>query len=281
MDVLTRLVGQGLSERLRQPVLVDNKPGGSTAIGTDALAKSPANGYTLMMGTVSTHAMNPAIATSLPFDAIADFSPVSIVASMPMVLVVHPSSNVSSVKDLIALSKSSKDGLSYGSAGAGTSNHFAGELFKSMSGIDAIHVPYKGMAPAQLDLIGGRLTMMFDTTMTAMPQVEKGRMKAIAITTPERAPFAPSLPTVAESGLPGYAMDVWFGVFAPARTPEDIVLKLNGEIREIMKAPEVTQRLKALGALSKTNTPTEFSAFVRDEANKWKKIARDANITAN
>ncbi|MGD9943536.1 MAG: tripartite tricarboxylate transporter substrate binding protein [Burkholderiaceae bacterium] len=281
VDVLSRLVAQRLTERIGQSVVIDNRAGGSTVIGTDIVAKAPPDGYTIMMGTVSSHAMNPAIAAKLPYDVVADFAPVSLVASMPMVLVVHPAVQASSIKELIALSKASKGGLSYGSAGSGTSNHFAAELFKTMAGVEAVHVPYKGMAPAQVDLMGGRLTMMFDTTITAMPYVEKGQMKALAITTPERAPFAPNLPTIAESGVPGYAVDVWFGVFAPAKTPPEIVDRLNAEIREVMKVQEIVDRLKGLGAVPRTDTPKQFAAFVAAEAKKWATVARDAGITAN
>jgi tripartite-type tricarboxylate transporter receptor subunit TctC len=280
-DILARVVGQKLSERLGQPVVIDNRPGAGTAIGSELVAKAPADGYTILMGTVSSHAINPALNTHVGYDPIKDFAPISPVASLPFILDVHPAVPANSVAELIALAKAHPGKLNFASAGNGTSNHLAGELFKSMAGIDIVHVPYRGSAPALSDVIAGQVTMMFDLTITSLPQIQAKQVKALAITTPKRSALAPDLPTVAESGLPGYAVDAWFGVFAPAGTPMPIVDRLNADTVAAMSLPDVRERLAGQGAEPLTSTPAAFADFVRSEAAKWQKVIRESGATVN
>jgi tripartite-type tricarboxylate transporter receptor subunit TctC len=280
-DILARLIGQRLSERLAQPVVIENKPGAGTAIGTDMVAKSAPDGYTILMGTVSSHAINPALNANVGYDPVRDFTPISLVASLPFVLVVHPEVPAKSVAELIALAKAQPGKLNFSSAGNGTSNHLAGELFKSMAGVDIVHVPYRGSAPALADVVAGQITMMFDLTLTSLPQIQGGSVRGLAITTPRRSPLAPSLPTVAESGVPGYDVDAWFGVFAPAKTQGEIVKRLNSDIVAIMKLPEMAEKLAAQGAVPMSSTPEEFAAYVRTEATKWNKVVKESGMTVN
>jgi tripartite-type tricarboxylate transporter receptor subunit TctC len=280
-DILARLIGQKLSERLGQPVVIDNKPGAGTAIGTDQVAKSAPDGYTILMGTVSSHAINPALNTNVGYNPVADFTPISLVASLPFVLVVNPAVPAKSVAELIALAKAQPGKLNFSSAGNGTSNHLAGELFKSMTGVNIVHVPYRGSAPALADVVSGQITMMFDLTLTSLPQIQAGSVRGLAITTPKRSPLAPNLPTVAESGVPGYEVDAWFGVFAPAKLPAPIVKRLNDDIVAIMKMPEMGQKLAAQGAAPLSSTPAAFAAYVKSEAAKWGKVVKDSGMTIN
>ncbi len=280
-DILARLIGQRLSEKLGQPVVIENKPGAGTAIGTDMVAKSAPDGTTILMGTVSSHALAPAMNANVGYDPVKDFAPISLVASLPFILVVHPSVPAKSVGDLVALAKKEPGKLNCSSAGNGTSNHLACELFKSMTGTNIVHVPYRGSAPALADVIAGQVTMMFDLTLTSLPQIQNGSVRGLAITTAKRSQLAPDLPTVSESGVPGYAVDAWFGVFAPAKTPDAIVNRLNGEIVGIMKLPEMREKLAAQGAEPLTSTPAEFASYVRDEAAKWSKVIKQSGISAN
>ncbi|HEX9462990.1 MAG TPA: tripartite tricarboxylate transporter substrate binding protein [Alphaproteobacteria bacterium] len=280
-DILARVVGQKLSEQLGQPVVIDNRPGAGTAIGSDLVAKAPPDGYTILMGTVSSHAINPALNTNVGYDPVKDFAPIAPVASLPFILDVHPAVPARSVAELIALAKAQPGKLNFASAGNGTSNHLAGELFKSMAGIDIVHVPYRGSAPALSDVIAGQVTMMFDLTITSLPQIEARQVRALAITTPKRSALAPDLPTVAESGLPGYAVDAWFGVFAPAGTPPPVVKRLNTETVAALKLPDVRERLASQGAEPLTGTSEEFAAYVRSEAAKWAKLVHDSGMTVN
>jgi tripartite-type tricarboxylate transporter receptor subunit TctC len=280
-DILARVVGQKLADRLGQPVVIDNRPGAGTAIGTDLVAKAPPDGYTILMGTVSSHAINPALNTNVGYDPVKDFAPISLVASLPFILDVHPSVPATSVAELIALAKAQPGKLNFASAGNGTSNHLAGELIKQMAGVDIVHVPYRGSAPALSDVIAGQVTMMFDLTITSLPQIEAKQVRALAITTPKRSQLAPDLPTVAESGLPGYAVDAWFGVFAPAGTPKPVVDRLNAETVAAMKLPDVRERLASQGAEPLTSTPGEFADYVKTEAAKWAKLVRDSGMTVN
>jgi tripartite-type tricarboxylate transporter receptor subunit TctC len=280
-DILARLIGQRLSEKLGQPVVIENKPGAGTAIGTDAVAKSAPDGTTILMGTVSSHALAPAMNANVGYDPVKDFAPISLVASLPFVLVVHPEVPAKSVGELVALAKREPGKLNCSSAGNGTSNHLACELFKSMTGTNIVHVPYRGSAPALADVIAGQITMMFDLTLTSLPQIQSGTVRGLAITTPKRSQLAPNLPTVAESGVPGYGVDAWFGVFAPAKTPDAIVNRLNSDIVAIMKLPEMSEKLAAQGAEPLTSTPAAFAAYVAEEAAKWGKVIKASGMTAN
>ncbi len=275
-DILARTVAQKLSEAWGQSVVVDNRPGAAGIIGTELVAKAPPDGYTLVMGAISTHAINRALYKTLPYDPVKDFAPVALVASAPLLVVVHPSVPVNSMRELIALAKAKPGQLFFASAGSGNSTHLAGELFKSMANVDLVHVPYKGATPAESDLIGGQVAVMFTSILSGLPHVKAGKMKALAVTSARRSSIAPDLPTVAESALPGYDVDPWYGLFAPASTPRAIVDKLNREVARILTLPDVKQRFAALGAEPGSGTPQQFGAFVDAEIAKWSKVVADS-----
>lgn len=277
-DILARAIGQRAGEGLGQPFVIDNRPGAGTAIGAEALAKSAADGYTVMMGTVSSHAINPTLSRKLPFDPVKDFTPIALVASIPFAMIVHPSVPARSVKEFIAFAKAKPGQLNYSSAGYGTSNHLAGELLKSMAAIDIVHVPYKGSAPALNDLIAGQVSLMFDLVLTAAPHIKSGAVRALAVTGVQRSGVLPDLPTVAQSGLPGYEVSAWFGIFAPADLPQPIVRRLNGEFVKAMQHPDLKHRLASQGADPLTSTPEEFAAFQRTEIDKWAKVVKASGI---
>jgi tripartite-type tricarboxylate transporter receptor subunit TctC len=276
-DILARAIGQKAGEGLAQPIVIDNRPGAGTIIGTDALAKSAPDGYALMLGTVSSHAINPALNSKLPFDPLKDFTPISLVASIPFAMIVHPSVPAKSVQEFIALAKA-KPGLNYSSAGNGTSNHLAGELLKSMAGIELTHIPYKGSAPALNDLLAGQVSLMFDLVLTAAPHIKSGAARGLAVTGTQRSTVLPELPTVAESGLRGYEVSAWFGIFAPAGVPQPVVQRLNGEFVKALQQPELKQRLAGLGADPLTSSPEEFSDYLRSEIDKWGKVVKASGM---
>jgi tripartite-type tricarboxylate transporter receptor subunit TctC len=277
LDIMARGVGQKLQDAWGQPVVVENRPGAGGGIGAELVAKSPADGYTLLMGAVSTHAINPSLYPKIGYDPRKDFVPVALVAQVPNILVVHPSLPVQSVQDLIAYAKAKPGSLSFGSGSTGSTGHLAGELFKTMAGVDMAHIPYKGGAPAMQDLLAGQTQLMFDNLANALGQVKAGKLRAVAVTTAQRAPAAPDLPTIAESGLPGFDLTTWFGVFAPAGTPPEIVAKLNAEIVKALASKELTERLAAMGtAPPENNTPERFASFVRSEAAKYAKVVRES-----
>ena len=276
-DIVARIVAPRLAERLGQQVVVDNRPGAGTMIGGEVVARSAPDGYTLLMG-VSTLATNPVIYRNMPYDALRDFAPITEVASLPNILVVHPSVPVKTVKELIAFTRAHPGQLSYGSPGTGTNPHLAMELFRSMAKVDMLHIPYKGSAPAIIDLIAGHITVMAATALTGIPHVRSGRLRALAVTGTARAAAAPDVPTIAEAALPGYDAVQWYGVLAPAQTPKDIVSKLHTEIVRILQTPEVKDRLLGDGADPVGNTPDEFTRFIKVETDKWAKVARDAGI---
>ena len=274
-------MGRGIAQKLQeawgQPVVVDNRPGAGGGIGADLVAKSPGDGYTLLMGAVSTHAINPSLYAKIPYDPQKDFVPVALVAQVPNILVVNPSLPVQSVKDLIAYAKANPGSLSFGSGSTGSTGHLAGELFKTMAGVDMVHIPYKGGAPAMQDLLAGQTQLMFDNLANALPQVKAGKLRAIAVATAARAPSVPELPTIAESGLPGFDLTTWFGIFAPAGTPPEVVAKLNAEIAKALSAKELAERLAAMGTVPpEDNTPERFAAFVRSEAAKYARVVKDS-----
>lgn len=277
-DILARAIGQKAGEGLGQPLVVENRPGAGTAIGAEALAKSAPDGYSVMIGTVSSHAINPALNPRLPFDPIKDFTPVSLVASIPFAMIVHPSVPAKSVREFVALARSKPGSLNYSSAGNGTSNHLAGELLKSMAGIDMVHVPYKGSAPALNDLIAGQVSLMFDLVLTAAPHVKSGAVRGLAVTSSQRSSALPELPTVAESGVPGYEVSAWFGIFAPAGVPQPVVQRLNAEFVKALLQPDLRQRLASQGAEPLTSTPSEFAAYLRSEIEKWAKVVKASGM---
>jgi tripartite-type tricarboxylate transporter receptor subunit TctC len=280
-DILARAIGQKLSDGLAQSVVVENRPGAGTAIGAEATAKAAPDGYTIMLGTVSSHAINPALNPGLKYDPVKDFAPVSMVAFIPFVLLVHPSLPARNVQELIALAKAKPGSLNFSSAGSGTSNHLAGELFKSMTGTFMVHIPYKGSAPALADLLAGQVNLMFDLVLTAQPHVKSGAARALAVTGLERSAALPGVPTVAESGVPGFEVSAWFGFFAPAGTPSAIVTALNAETVKAMRAPDLRERLASQGADAVSNTPEQFSAYVKDELAKWTRVVKASGMKAD
>jgi len=273
-DILARDVAKRLTETLGQSVVVDNRPGAGGNIGADLVAKSAPDGYTLLMGTVGTHAINPSLYAKMPYDHVKDFAPVVLVAGVPNVLVVNPSLPVNSVADLIKLAKAKPGTINFASSGNGTSIHLSGELFKTMTGVDMTHVPYKGSAPALADLIGGQVQVMFDNLPSSLPQIKGGKLRAIAVTSTKRAPALPDVPTVAESGLPGFEASSWFGILAPAGTPAPIIARINGEVNKWLQSPEGKQQLATQGAEAAGGPPEQFSAHIRTETDKWAKVVK-------
>ncbi|MGZ5115641.1 MAG: Bug family tripartite tricarboxylate transporter substrate binding protein [Burkholderiales bacterium] len=274
-DVVARIVAQGLSEAWGQQVIVDNRPGAGALIGTEMAAKSPADGYTVLLGSITTHAVNPALHKKLGFDVINDFAPVTLVVSSPQLLAVHPSVAAKSVKELIALAKAKPGQLNYASAGAGSSPHLTFELFKSMAGVDLNHVPYKGTGPAITELVGGQVQAMITGVVALMPHVKSGKLRALAVTSKTRVAALPDVPSMMESGVANFDVSSWFGVFLPAGTSKAIVMKMNDQIRKIVDTPEVRKRLIDLGADPQTNTPEQFAAYVRSEKARWGKVVQD------
>ena len=273
-DILSRTIGQYLGESWGQQVVIDNRAGAGGNIGSEIVAKAPPDGYTILMGFVGTHAINSSLYRELPFDAIRDFEPVGLVAMVTIVLVVHPSVPVKSVRELIALAKARPEQLNFGSPGNGTPQHLAGELFNTMAKVRMGHVPYKGAVPALNDLLGGRLSMIFSSMPPALPHVKAGKLRALGVTSAARSPAAPDVPTIAQSGLPGYEVVNWYGVLAPAKTAREIVGKLNAEITRIMGLPDVKERLAAQGAEVYTSTPEQFAIHIRSETEKWAQVVK-------
>ncbi|MDB5808874.1 MAG: bug [Betaproteobacteria bacterium] len=274
LDIVARAIGQDLNKAWSQPVIIDNRPGAGGNIGAEVVARSPADGYTILMGAVSTHAINPTLYSKIAYDPIKDFAPITLITSVPNVLVVHPSVPVKTVKDLIALAKSKPGQLNFASGSTGSAGHLAGELFNSMAGVQMTHIPYKGAAPAVIDLIAGQVSLMFDNLASALPNIKASRVRAVAVTTLKRSPLVPDLPTISESGLRGFDVSTWFGIFAPAGTPPEVVIKLNAEVVRILHTSEMRERLATLGAEPVGNKPEEFAAFVKSEIPKYAKVIK-------
>ncbi len=277
VDIAARALGQKLSEAWGQPVVVDNRAGAGGNIGADLVAKSPADGYTLLMGAVATHAINPTLYAKIPYDPVKDFTPVALVVQVPNILVVNPSVPAKSVKELIELARAKPGTLNFGSGSTGSTGHLAGELFNTMADVKMVHIPYKGAAPAMADLLAGQVQLMFDNLANALPNVKAGRLRALAVTTLTRSPAVPDLPTIAESGLPGFDLTTWFGVMVPAGTAPEIVAKLNAEIVRALATKDMHERLEKMGAEAPTNnTPERFAAFIRTEAAKYAKVVKES-----
>ena len=276
-DILARALGQKLSAQWGQPVVIDNRAGAGTAIGAKAVAGAAADGYTLLMGTVSSHAINPAM-NKVGYDPIKDFTAIAPVASIAFVLVAHPSFAANSVPELVTMARAAPGTITYASAGPGTSNHLAGVLLERASRTELLHVPYKGSAPALSDVLAGHVKLMFDLQATALPYVSSGKLKALAITSKVRNPQLPEVPTMAEGGVAGHEVSAWFGVFAPAALPEGITQRLNQSVTAVLKTPEMQKQLRDLGAEPDFGTSAAFSAYVRDEAVKWGSVVKAANI---
>lgn len=276
-DILARTVGQKLALRLGQSVVVENKAGAGTAIGARFVAEAPPDGYTLLLGTVSSQAINPAM-SKVGYDPVRDFTAVSPLASIPFVLVAHPAAPMGSVAEVIQAARGKPGTLGYASAGPGTSNHLAGELFSVAARIQMMHVPYRGSAPALADVLAGHVPLMFDLQTTSIPNLRTQKLKALAVTGSQRSPLLPEVPTVAESGLPGFEVSAWFGIFAPAKVPAAVVKRLSDDLAAVLKAPDMVQRLRELGVDVDGRTQSEFAAYVREEAAKYTAIVKGAGL---
>ncbi len=278
-DILARIIGSKMGEGGTWQVVVDNRPGAGGTLGATTVAKAPPDGYTLILVSVG-HAINATLYPKLGYDTLKDFTAVSMVASVPNVLVVNAASPYKSVRDVIAAAKARPGALNFDSAGSGSSTHMSGELFKMQAGVEIMHIPYKGTGEALTDVMAGRGDMMFAPTVSAMPFVKQGKLRALAVTTPKRAAALPDIPTVAEAGLPGYAFDSWFGVLAPAGTPKEIVNALNAEIGKALAAPDVRERLAAQGAEPRGGSPQEFAATIQAEIGKLAPVVKQSGVRA-
>jgi tripartite-type tricarboxylate transporter receptor subunit TctC len=279
-DIMARLVGQHLSARIGQQIVVDNRPGASGIIGAEFVSRAAPDGYTFLIANVSL-IVNPFLYPKMPYDPLKDFIPVTNLNSAPLLLVVHPSVPAKSVMELIAYAKSHPGRLNYGSGGLGSTPYLAAELFKSLAGIDVVHVPYKGGAPALSDLVGGQLSFMIENMPGTMPYVRANNLRALAITSPQRSGLAPELPTMAEAGVPGYEISGWNGLFAVKGTPPEIVAKLHSDVAKILRTAEVRQELAALGAEPVGDTPEEFAAFLKTDMARWGKIIQENGIRSD
>lgn len=281
VDISARIVGPALHELLGQSVVVDNRPGGGGNVGAALVAKSTPDGYTLLVGSSGPLSVNPIVFKDTPYDSVKDFAPVSMVQVVPLVLTVSPKFTVGSVKELIARAKAQPGKITIASAGTGTTNHFAIELFSTMAGVKLLHVPYKGSGPALGELLGGQVNAMIDQLTSSMGFIKDGKLKVIAVTAAKRVSALPDVPTLAESGVPGYEASTYLGVLAPAGTPRAVVTKLNGALRKVMDMPAVQERFRSLGADPGASSPEEFRKIIADELNKWRKLAKDANLQFN
>jgi tripartite-type tricarboxylate transporter receptor subunit TctC len=273
-DLMGRTIAQKLQQAWGKPVVVENRPGAGGNIAGAVVAQAPADGYTLLLGTVSTHGINPTLYPNMPYDAVKDFAPVAIIARVSNVLVVNPAVKANNVKELIALAKAQPGKLMFGSAGNGSSLHLSGELFAHMAQVQMTHVPYKGSAPALADLISGQTSLMFDNVPSALPHIKAGKLRPLAVTMSKRIPQLPNVPTVAEAGLPGFEAVSWFGVMAPAKTAPEIVAKLNGAINKILTNAQVRARLVDQGAEPATMSPEQFAEHIKSEIAKWGKVVK-------
>lgn len=278
-DIIARLAATQLSERLKQPFVVENRAGASGAIGSVAVAQAAPDGYTLVMGTASSHGINSALQKNLPYDAVKDFAPVTVVASTPNIVVVHPSVPAKTLGELLALAKSQPGKINFGSTSPGGSPHMSAELLKMMAGVDMTHVPYKGAAPMLTDLVGGQIQVGFDNLPSTIGFVRSGKVRALAVTTPERWPGASDIPTVAESGVAGYEVSGWFGLLAPAGTPKPVLDTLQGALAQAVQEPDVAKQLRNLGAEPVANKPEVFAQQIRADVDKWRKVVKATGVT--
>ena len=276
-DVVARIMNEALAADLGQPIIIDNRGGAAGNVGTDIAAKSSADGYNILF-TLSSHTINPRLYDKLPFDVERDFVPISLAAMIPQILVVHPSVPANNVKELIALAKANPGKLNYASVGTGSPGHIAGELFKIKTGVDIVHIPYKGGGPAVIDTIGGQVQLLFVSMPAAWQHVKAGKLKAIAVASAKRSVAAPDVPTIAESGVPDYAVESWYGAFAPAKTPPAALAKLNGAFVKALENPQVKDKLLAQGAEATSSTPAELDRIVKDELVKWDLVIKTAKI---
>jgi len=277
-DTVARTVGQRLSLALHQPVVVENRAGAGGVLGAEVAARSPPDGYTLFLGGVGSQVINPSLHAHLSYDAEKDFTPVTLLASAPLVLVAHPSVPVESVQQLVALARAKPGQLNYASNGNGSSSHLAALMFDSMTRVEMVHVPYKGLAPALTDLLGGQVQIMFSSVVAILPHIKAGKLKAIGVSGAKRLSLLPDLPTIAEQGVPGYETSSWYGILVPAGTPKDIVARLSAELNNVLKEPEVRRVLANDGADPVGGTPDDFAAYIKSESGRLGKLVRDAHI---
>lgn len=275
-DIVARTIAERLSKNIGQQVIVDNRPGGGTVIGADLAAKAPPDGYTLLLGTATTHAINASLVRKLPYDPVKDFAPITLVAVLPQIIVSHPSLPVASLKDLIALARRRPGEIFFASTGNGSANHLGGEMLNAVAGLKNVHVPYKGAAPALTDLLAGQVQFMFTTIPPALPHVKSGRLRALAVANARRSSLLPGLPTTAENGAPGVEASSWNGVLVPAGAPRDIIAKLHTEIGAVMKLPGVGGRLASAGVEPTLTTPEEFAAFIESETARYAKVVKSS-----
>lgn len=277
-DIIGRLIAQKLSEASGQTFVVENRPGASASIASEMVARAAPDGYTLLIAATTSHSILPSLMAKLSYDPLRDFAPVSALAISPLLLALHPSLPIRSVTDMIKLARARPGQLSFGAGGTGTPPHLAGELFKQMAGVDMLYVPYKGEAPAISDLIGGQISLIFSNVIAVLPQVQAGRLRGVAVTAANRLPSLPALPTVAESGLPGFAVEAWFGLVSTAGTPLEAISRLNADTVRGMSQPDLRERLAGQGLFVKTGTPAELTALIQSEIAKWAKVVKAAGI---
>lgn len=273
-DVIGRLIGQKLGGGLGQQVIIENRPGAGSTIAADMVAKAAPDGYTIYLTDITTHAINASLYRKLAYDSIKDFAPVTLVTSTPLMLVVNPSLPATSVKELIALAKSKPGQLNIGSGGNGTITHLAGELFKTLAGVDILHVPYTGAPPAITAALGGEVSVLFTTTPAVLAHVKAGKLRALAVTSPKRSPIAPDVPTIAEAGVAGYEIVLWNGILVPARTPKDIITKLNSELVKVLKMPDVKEQFAAQGGEPSPSSPDQLASYMKVETEKMAKLVK-------
>ena len=277
-DVLAREIAARLQVALKQTIVVDNKAGAGGVLGADSVAKAAPDGYTMLLGTIATHAINPALLPKVPYKADKDFAPVILLGKISNVLLIGPGSQARSVKDIVAAAKARPGDLTFASAGQGTSQHLSGEMFRLLTGAQLTHVPYKGSAPAIQDVMGGQVPMSFETVTVALPQIKAGKVKALAVTSARRSAQLPDVPTLAESGVPGFDVSSWQALYLPAGTPAAIVNRLNAEVQKVVAQPEVKARMEALGLEYAPNSPAQFAEFQKAEQAKWAKVIKDGNV---
>lgn len=279
-DTVARMIGTRLAEKFGQPVIHENRAGAGGIIGVELTAKAAPDGYTIAIVS-ATHTVNPSLRRNLPYDTIADFAPITMATAQPYVMLAHPSLPAKNVKELVALARTRPGQINYASSGAGTLGHLGFELLKTTANVNMVHVPYKGIVPAITDIVGGHVSLLYSTVVSGMPQVNTGKLRALAVSSAKRAQVAPGVPTVAESGFPGYDVSGWYGILAPAKTPADIINRLNTEIVTILRSPAATERLAADGSEAVGNTPEQFGAHIKSEIAKWGKVVKAAGITAD
>jgi len=275
-DTIARVLSDKMSQQLNVPVVVENKVGAGGNIGSELVARSDPDGYTMLMGTVATHGINASLYKSIAFDPIKDFKPITLIASTPSVLLINPSVPATSVKQLIEYAKANPGKLNFGSSGNGSSHHLAGELFNAMAGTQMKHIPYRGTSAAQTDLIGGQIQVLFDTLPAAMPLVKGGKVKALAVSSSQRDPALPDLPTISEAGVKGYEVGSWYGLLFPANTPDEIVNRISATVTNIIKTPEISSRLSSLGATPVASSPSQFASHITSEQAKWAAVIKQA-----